>query len=296
MKVTQIVTDDTLRELREHGNADFPFQYYYDNIKLFDKEYIEWHWHNEFEFLTVEFGPVDCLIGTQRIRLQAGDAMFINSGVIHRYESPVRGTMPNILFSPDFLAQPGSAVHKKYIAPLMASSCRYLIFPKNAVQNHAFLHQLGELYSLAVSNASMKELRLKAQAYDLWILLLEHARCLPADEKGGRDMLLQARLQHMLQFICERYGEKISLQDIAGAANISKSEALRCFRAGMDTTPVGYLTQYRLNRAKELLLGTDGTISSIALETGFESGGYFTRIFTKAFGMAPKAFRERHRT
>ena len=41
MQITEIKTDDTLRELRPHGRPDFPFEYYYDDIKGFDKQYVE---------------------------------------------------------------------------------------------------------------------------------------------------------------------------------------------------------------------------------------------------------------
>ncbi|MFQ7211937.1 MAG: hypothetical protein ACLRPN_04055 [Blautia massiliensis (ex Durand et al. 2017)] len=37
-------------EIKQHGSSDYPFQYYYDNLELFDFHCIEWHWHREFEF------------------------------------------------------------------------------------------------------------------------------------------------------------------------------------------------------------------------------------------------------
>ena len=50
-------------EIKQHGSSDYPFQYYYDNLELFDFHCIEWHWHREFEFLYVESGQVTCGIG-----------------------------------------------------------------------------------------------------------------------------------------------------------------------------------------------------------------------------------------
>ena len=46
MQITEIRTDETMRELREHGTAAFPFEYYYDDVHAYDKHYIEWHWHD----------------------------------------------------------------------------------------------------------------------------------------------------------------------------------------------------------------------------------------------------------
>ena len=98
MQVTEIITNDKLRETRMHGSPEFHFEYYLDDIHKYDKHYIEWHWHTELEFLYVQQGTVECLIGSERILLPAGHGMMINSKVIHRFESVSGALMPNILF------------------------------------------------------------------------------------------------------------------------------------------------------------------------------------------------------
>ena len=50
MQITEIITDDTLREIREHGTPEFPFEYYLDDIDEIGQGYVEWHWHNEIEW------------------------------------------------------------------------------------------------------------------------------------------------------------------------------------------------------------------------------------------------------
>lgn len=79
MQITEIRTDETMRELREHGTAAFPFEYYYDDVHAYDKHYIEWHWHDEFEWMIVENGVVDCLLFSEKLRLYQGEGLFINS-------------------------------------------------------------------------------------------------------------------------------------------------------------------------------------------------------------------------
>ena len=59
----KILTDEEFMEIKPHGSSAYPFQYYYDNLELFDFHCIEWHWHREFEFLYVESGQVTCGIG-----------------------------------------------------------------------------------------------------------------------------------------------------------------------------------------------------------------------------------------
>ena len=54
MQITEIITDETLREIREHGTPEFPFEYYLDDIDEIGQGYVEWHWHNEIEWAWVE--------------------------------------------------------------------------------------------------------------------------------------------------------------------------------------------------------------------------------------------------
>ena len=56
----------------------------------------------------------------------------------------------------------------------------------------------------------------------------------------------------MREFVETHFQEKLSLDAIADSASISKSEALRCFRLAIRSTPVRYLLDYRLGRAKDL--------------------------------------------
>jgi len=50
------------------------------------------------------------------------------------------------------------------------------------------------------------------------------------------------------------------------------------------------LNNFRLNRAKELLLTSHSTVSEIAVSVGFDNVGYFDRVFRRTFGLTPKQF------
>ena len=52
-------------------------------------------------------------------------------------------------------------------------------------------------------------------------------------------------------------------------------------------SPARYLKEYRLNRAKELLINNAGNVSEIAYQTGFSSLSYFSTEFKKAFSFSP---------
>ena len=91
----------------------------------------------------------------------------------------------------------------------------------------------------------------------------------------------------MLTYIYEHYAEEVTLEDIAGAANISRSQAGRCFNTYMGCSPVDALIQYRLQKAHRLLNETTLTLREISYDCGFHSVNYFSRQFRKRYGYAP---------
>lgn len=148
MDCYKITTDKTLRETVRHGTGSYPFAYYPEDIWQFDFHRIEWHWHPELEFLLVADGTALCLVGADRIELHKGCGIFINSGVLHRFEAQFSTFTPNIVFSPVLLAPEKSLIYEKYISPGINASVPYQIFhPYTAWENHV-LQILSQIFTL----------------------------------------------------------------------------------------------------------------------------------------------------
>ncbi len=96
----------------------------------------------------------------------------------------------------------------------------------------------------------------------------------------------------MLSYIYDNYSNAITLEDIANAANISRSEAGRCFKTYMECSPVDALIQYRLQIAHELLDDKSLTLEEISCTCGFHSVRYFNRQFKKKYGYTPHELRK----
>lgn len=95
------------------------------------------------------------------------------------------------------------------------------------------------------------------------------------------------RLQKMLMYIYEHYGETVTLEEIANAAHISRSEAGRCFQTYLRCSPIEALIQYRLQTARRMLSEKTHTLQEISAACGFNSVNYFSRQFKKAYGVTP---------
>ena len=99
-------------------------------------------------------------------------------------------------------------------------------------------------------------------------------------------------LSEMVEFIQEHYRESICVDDIAKAAGVSRRECFRCFKELRGESPTVFLTQYRLSIAATQLATTGLPISAIAESCGFESSGYFSRLFKVRYGKTPREFRK----
>ena len=109
-----IHTNSNLQETKKHGGPDFPLEFYIDDTRKFYNNDINWHWHKEFEIICVSEGTVTCQVEQKTYTLHSGEGIFINSGMLHHFTAENYGVMPNIVFSPTFLAPNESLIFKKY--------------------------------------------------------------------------------------------------------------------------------------------------------------------------------------
>lgn len=88
-----------------------------------------------------------------------------------------------------------------------------------------------------------------------------------------------------------RYGEPLSLAEVAETATFSKFYFSRVFRSVTGTSPGRFLTAIRLYRAKQLLLKTSLSVTDIAYKVGYNSLGTFTSRFTRSVCFSPARYR-----
>lgn len=105
---------------------------------------------------------------------------------------------------------------------------------------------------------------------------------------------IPANLKKAIRYIRSHYTEKISLDELANYCNVSKQQLIRYFHAAFHCTPVAYITDYKISRAKELLFNQPHlSIKEISDELGFNNQHYFTKVFIKSTGESPSNYRYR---
>jgi AraC-like DNA-binding protein len=105
---------------------------------------------------------------------------------------------------------------------------------------------------------------------------------------------LHRRLYLSKEFIDDCYSEPIDLDIIARKAYFSPYHFLRQFKKVYNVTPHRYLTEKRIDKAKELLKKTGSTVTEVCFEVGFQSLGSFSSLFNKYVGLSPTEFQKQH--
>src|SRR5260370_42191084 len=88
-----------------------------------------------------------------------------------------------------------------------------------------------------------------------------------------------------------RYFDSLDVNDLAGAAGLSRAHFSREFRRAFGESPHAYLLTRRLERAAALLRTTDRSVVDICFSVGLRSVGSFTTSFTRTHCLSPTAYR-----
>ena len=100
------------------------------------------------------------------------------------------------------------------------------------------------------------------------------------------------RMQHICAYVMAHYVHTISLDDIAEEIGMNRSAFCSYFKRCKGVTFSQFVTQYRLNTACELLKHSQKQVSEICFTVGFNDLPHFIRVFRKAMGISPTAYRK----
>jgi len=105
--------------------------------------------------------------------------------------------------------------------------------------------------------------------------------------------LTRAQMKLVQNYIEDSLARDIGLDDLASVCGLTRFHFARAFKATFDEPPYRYLNQRRVDRAKQMLVGTQLSIATIASACGFNGASQFGRSFRETVGQAPLEFRRR---
>ena len=300
LQLLDIAVAPDLHELTKHGTPIFPCAGYDEDPGKYLVGNIPWHWHEEMEIILALEGDTLVLSGETEYLLHAGEAIFVNSNVLHKLKraqknSPCR--INSLLFMPEFVASfPQSIIQQRYIAPLMrcATLADVMLRPDVAWQKEA-IARFEAAFRAFTSDRYGYEILVQVELMQMLLLILENLqdRVCDTDLVQNKDSV---RIKQMLGYIHAHYAEPLTVSQIAAASAISESECYRCFRKVLDASPIDYLLQYRIRAAAGLLSGSDMSVSDICFATGFNSPSYFAKVFRQELLVSPRKYRATHQS
>ena len=278
-------------ELVKHGNAAFPAACYHDDLTEME---VEWHWHQEFEFILLAEGNSIVPAGSEKYFVKEGEGLFINSGVLHagfladtpacRYHS--------FVFHPALIGGSFDSIFwNRYLHPLIENK---------SLEGFCFTKDIPwQTEILDITESAWQCFAKETPGYEFMVrdalskLIFSVCTNIPTQKNSPSPKALRdgERMKLMMQYIAEHFSEEITIADLAACAMISESETLRCFHNTIGTTPIQYLKQFRIHKAAALLSSTNLKIVDIGSSCGFQEMSYFAKSFKKIYGCTPTQYR-----
>lgn len=144
---------------------------------------------------------------------------------------------------------------------------------------------IEEIFDYAHSSPDPSAPLVSSLAYRL-IMALSHEVSIK-----HRDSVTTASLNIGKRFARDNFAINIGVEDMARAADLSRSHFSRRFRESEGLSPREYLEHIRIKHSMSLLAQHELTVKEIADRCGFHDDNYFTRVFKRVSGMTPTQYR-----
>lgn len=238
---------------------------------------MELHWHEYYELIYYYDSNVSCNVNGDIINMSSGDLYFLTPFDFHQTVNTRRDNsidFINISFSADFL--------DKEIADKIVGA--YYIKGVKSDLNIITLLEMVE---------NKEELLSRGSVHRLLNVLVELICRKGTPITASNDFSYRAdMLKKVYEYVNENFEHQITLSSIAEHFHLTPAYFSSWFSSNAGRTFVQYLTAFRLNFSKQLLLSTDLSVTQICYDSGFTSLSHFLRVFKKQYGVSPSKLRK----
>lgn len=287
------IQDDNSEVVR-YDNDSLPVKTFRSSWYSRPRAYIN-HWHTDLEFAYCSKGYIYYSVNGEEIKLSEGEMIFVNSTQMHfcYQKDTVESEFACLVAHPGLFDW---RVAKKYLDTVISPHVPpYLILNSDNIREKQIIDQVVNIVRANAKDENGEkafghELEIKALMYKLLMLLALRVQNMDNPLSSASKKKLET-MRRMTGFVQKNYAEKISLDDIAEAGIVCRSQACELFKRYMNKTPIEYLNDYRISRSTDLISHTDMSITEISLACGFESSSYFTELFHRRMNMTPRDYR-----
>ena len=289
----KLQTEKDQKEIKKHGNYEFPVHVSLEKIQAYEQNSFPWHWHPEIEFTWVMSGQIEYFVNNEKNLLSQGEGLFCNSNALHSgYMVEQKDcNYLSVTFHPRFIyGYENSLLQTKYVDFITANeSWHSLKLQKDVEWHQNVIGQLQKIYRMSQNPPADYELQVHLILAGIWQSLYRYYCSLPVSEQQPQKHL--ARLKEILSYIQAHYTQELTLDEISEHVNICKSECCRFFKKHMNMTIFEYLLFLRVQNSLAFLKEGE-TITKTAGLVGFSSPAYYGQIFKRYMKCTPKEYRD----
>ena len=294
-RMRRLNLDKDGRERTIHGTWEYPVVggRGCGNIANYEGGRFECHFHPDPELTLMVKGEMYYRADDQVFLLHEGDAVFVNSDVMHAgWQSGEKdGFYCTFNFSTVMVSgHEGSRIEQRYVEPLLRDNLLpAAVLLADRSEDAELLGVVRELYGVCAERSDGYELLVKAELCRLWRLLYLRVR---DREEVVPDRGVQA-VKTAIAYMEKHYAERITLNELAELCGFSRSEFCRSFRRITSRTPFTFLQHFRVRRSLSLLRDPSLSITQIAERVGFSGASYYAEIFRRFMNLSPLQYRKR---
>ncbi|AZS14130.1 AraC family transcriptional regulator [Paenibacillus lutimineralis] len=254
------------------------------------------HAHRGYEFYICMEGEGQLLIADRMYPLLPGTVAIIKPYVLHR--PSVVGTKP--------LHRVVLALDERYVQTLSQASdmrrCIDMLLAEPQLQpfwqlsdsKMAKLQTILQQLALEVTeHPDFYETAMHALLAELFVMLAREQHSDPGTDDYEQSAFHLA--ERLLSYLSAHYAEPIEVSRLHEQFNVSRSHMYEHFKQATGHSLNRYLTIYRINQAKRLLMDTPLSVTEIASAVGFGDLSHFFHTFKAETGVTPNAFRKQNR-
>ena len=247
------------------------------------------HRHDAWELYCVTKGCGSRIAGDTLMPFSEGEVVLIPPGMLHRWEYLPESADKNGCVSYLMVAFDQSLIERCIcVFPEIRNALSGMMFPSEVLKFGR--RSSAEIRRILMLMSEMDELGRLREMLGLLPYVFKSTDYVLA----GKPLRIERdvrRMQHISEYVMAHYVHPISLADIAAEVGMNRSAFCSYFKKHKGMTFSQFVTRYRLNTACDLLLNSKKQVSEICYLVGFCDLPYFVRVFTKAFGMSPTAYR-----
>lgn len=241
------------------------------------------NWHNDIELMFVIDGCGFIDYNLQKLSMNVGDIIVINSNTLHRTYSENNKSVTYLYL----------IIYQSFCEELGLDITKYIF--NNKINSNTLWNLYHKLTYLKQNQANYNEqlyqLKLRQILTDLLVELLEN-NLSNQSSKGISKHNTVNLLKNAIKYVNENYAKQLTLEEIANHLSISKFHLSREFKKYAGQTLFSYLNAVRCKNASQFIL-SGMTVSEAAYKCGFLNMPYFTKTFYKHVGILPSKIKNK---